>query len=175
MGQWIRNPEYKSHTFNCANFVSQCMYAGGVPENDKWRSDYEDYKVSNFAGDTERYWEETPAWINANKQYEYFSDEKNGYINGDVIVINKYDEISEAAKNKTDVIQPGDLLDFDFDGDGMIDHATMISKVENGQIYYTGNTVRRFNKLLKDSYEDGNVLYIVRINDEIQIEGACGE
>lgn len=46
----------------------------------------------------------------ANEQYKYFSDPKNGYINGDVIVINNSDEYEEALSNKEQQIQEGDLL-----------------------------------------------------------------
>ena len=174
LGNWIRNPEYKSHTANCANFVSQCMYAGGVEENENWHSDYIDVQVSNFYGDTERYWDETPVWINADKQYNYFSDPDNGYINGEVIVIDSQSDIQRVANDSVNLVQPGDLLYFDFDNDGEIDHATMVSSVTNDNLYFTGNTVRRFNQSLSESYVDGNCLYIVRINDEIPAEERCG-
>lgn len=51
----------------------------------------------------------------------------------------------------------------------------MVSKVENGAIYYTGNTVRRFNQDLEDSYVLGNCVYIIRINDNIPNEERCTE
>lgn len=75
------------------------------------------------------------------------------------------------ANDITNQVQPGDLLYFDFDGDGIIDHATIVTKVENGEIYYAGNTVRRFDQPLSESYESGNCVYIVRINDQIPANG----
>lgn len=37
-----------------------------------------------------------PTWRLAQEQYNYFSNEENGYINGDVIKITSADEIAEA-------------------------------------------------------------------------------
>lgn len=33
-----RNSEYYSYGTNCANFVSQCLYAGGIEKNSEWYS-----------------------------------------------------------------------------------------------------------------------------------------
>lgn len=80
-----RNPDYYSYSTNCANFVSQCLYAGGMKQNDSWHSNYPENK-DDIA----------PAWRLAQEQYNYFSNEDNGYINGDVIEITSADEIVEA-------------------------------------------------------------------------------
>lgn len=159
-----RNPEYKSHTSNCANFVSQCIYAGGIPETELWHSDKEERRAMSVYYT----WDETAAWINANKQYEYFSNVKNPYINGDVIRIDNSEALRQAANSME--IQMGDLLYFDFNNDGKIDHATIIVEVANGQISYAGNTaIRREKGIDKEIFDEGNVLYVVRIKNEINL------
>lgn len=159
-----KNPEYKSHTSNCANFVSQCIYAGGIPETELWHSDKEERRAMSVYYT----WDETAAWINANKQYEYFSNVKNPYINGDVIRIDNSEALRQAANSME--IQMGDLLYFDFNNDGKIDHATIIVEVANGQISYAGNTaIRREKGIDKEIFDEGNVLYVVRIKNEINL------
>ena len=63
-----RNPEYKQYPgVDCCNFVSQCMYAGGMPKNSAW------YPASY-------------AWINCSgaidnvKKYGTFMSAKNGNV-----------------------------------------------------------------------------------------------
>lgn len=51
-------PDYNSSGGDCANFVSQCLYAGGVQQDSAW-----------YSG--------SPAWISCNKQIKYF--EGKGY------------------------------------------------------------------------------------------------
>lgn len=33
------NSDYTAHENDCANFVSQCLYAGGIPQTETWRAD----------------------------------------------------------------------------------------------------------------------------------------
>lgn len=48
-----RNPDYTDyHSNDCANFVSQCIYAGGIPTSSQWKPD-------------------SVAWINVIKFYDY--------------------------------------------------------------------------------------------------------
>ena len=101
----------------------------------------------------------------AEKQYQYFSDPQNGYINGEVIHINSVEEL--LAAGKTGGIQTGDLLYWAW-FENTITHATVISKVENGDIFFSGNTSAKFDRLVKDyleRYEGG--IYIIKLKDEI--------
>lgn len=50
------------------------------------------------------------AWRLAESQYEYFSNEDNGYINGEVIRITSQKEIKEVMEKYE--IQKGDLMYF---------------------------------------------------------------
>lgn len=63
-----------------------------------------------------------------------------------VIEIRQNDRIDEVIKNHS--IEKGDLMYF-LDGDGLVEHATIISSVTESDILFAGNTKRRFNYSLK--------------------------
>ncbi len=187
-----RNPEYYNYSSNCANFVSQCLSAGGIEMTDDWHS----YKLDGYS-DTQievgswalaiainpllspfikkavetnlrnkaTTWDITSAWSMAQDQFDYFRDESNGYINGEVITITSKEQIQEVIDNGG--IQKGDLLYWNNSGkDNKVHHATMISDVTKDDIKYTGNTATRFNNSLSKNIENETV-YIVRIRDYI--------
>ena len=187
-----RNPEYYNYSSNCANFVSQCLSAGGVEMTDDWHS----YKLDGYS-DTQievgswalaiainpllspfikkavetnlrnkaTTWDITSAWSMAQDQFDYFRDESNGYINGEVITITSKEQIQEVIDNGG--IQKGDLLYWNNSGkDNKVHHATMISNVTKDDIKYTGNTATRFNSSLAENMGD-ETIYIVRIRDYI--------
>ena len=175
------NPEYPRFENNCANFVSQTLVAGGVEMNEDWRISEEPVPVYlrfytkttlallNRLGYDDVYYGNkylyTGTWSVAEKQYQYFSDPQNGYINGEVIHINSVEEL--LAAGKTGGIQTGDLLYWAW-FENTITHATVISKVENGDIFFSGNTSAKFDRLVKDyleRYEGG--IYIIKLKDEI--------
>lgn len=59
--------------------------------------------------------------------------------------------------------------------DGEVHHATIISKVSDKMIFYSGNTVRRYNYALEKSFQDGaEGVYIVRLNDCFR-GGGCND
>ena len=170
-----RNPSYPSFTYNCANFVSQVLVAGGIPQTDKWHADY---VIASHKEYLYR-WEMTWPWSVAKSQYEYFSDPDNPYINGEVINIYKpnvsvnegqinvpLDSLSDNLKSLG--IQKGDLMYFY--GDGGVHHATVISSVNEGKIRFSANTNNRFDHLLTAALGDSDVDYgvlIVRLNNTI--------
>lgn len=56
------NPSYKYYCGNdCANFVSQALYAGGVPTDSTWQPESHD-------------------WVNVNGLYSYFHDTKSYWV-----------------------------------------------------------------------------------------------
>ena len=88
-------------------------------------------------------WNISENWRKADNEYEYF---KGKNYSKEVITIDSPSEISNAiAHNK---IQVGDLMYFDEDGDGIPNHATIISKINRDMIYYAAHTEpRRMQKL----------------------------
>ena len=116
-------------------------------------------------------------WGAARDQYEYFSDPKNGYTNG-TIDIGSYNKnnTSDTERVESDIqeaaqtVQPGDLLYWD-DGDG-VHHATIVTKVKDGEIYYSGNTNAPAggpsqDVSMKETMGDnGESVHIVKLKDE---------
>lgn len=133
------NPMYHFYSHgDCANFVSQCLCAGGFVETRKWHSDWLGY-------------DRTETWSIVFDQYEYFSEsdycselfsfEGSAIVNGNLPQI-----IAEHN------IQPGDLLYMDWEGDGTPNHATMVCSVSEDNITYTGHTNPQWNQDLIYAY-----------------------
>ncbi len=120
-----------------------------------------------FSTNTWYEWNVTFTWSVVQDQYNYFSNPDNGYILGEVIVISSIEEISEAIE--THNIQKGDLLYWSEGSEDELEHSTMISKIEDGMIYFTANTMTRFDQRL-DSKLGTDTVYIIRIKDYIEQE-----
>lgn len=158
------NPKYRRYdveedAYDCANFGSQIVHESGFPMTEEW---YYDEKTG-FASD---------AWRIAHEHYKYFSNENNGYIEGEEIVVTSLEKLDKIYQSK--VVERGDLLYWDFKGDGDIDHTTVISSVD-GELKYTGHTQdvfdesvkRTFKKYLREADEDEKpTLHIVRLKKE---------
>lgn len=138
--------------------------------NDSWHS-YKSFNLAKFSLDprsilSRNYWYDwdiSPAWRLASEQYAYFSNSDNGYINGEVIVIENIDQIEKLVE--TGGIQPGDLMFFVNSGEESPHHATIITKVENNEIYYADHTRNVYDEKLSKKLDDQKV-YIIRIKDD---------
>ena len=77
----------------------------------------------------------TASWIGAASQCTYFSDPKNGYINGDVISITDPNNINYVIENCN--VQKGDLLYWEETKNGkkVVTHATIINNVTKNDIF----------------------------------------
>lgn len=165
---------------DCANFVSQMLHAGGLKMNDDWYFDKENkdnfFYTFPFFRKFFRYF--SPAWGAADSQYRYFSDKNNGFAK-ETFNINTVDELNKLGKSGK--IKPGDLLYWDFEGDGRINHATMISNVNNGQLKYTGHTSDTYNKSTKKTFKEyvilnkkygtsGPKLHVVKMKDQFEVK-----
>ena|GEM_PF-2577499 len=113
------NPYYSSFEGNggdCANFVSQALFAGGLDMTSKWYS----YQAINTkaAGGTGAQPGVSYAWIRANELYNYVhSNISNDVRRGDTI-----DNGSFAI---------GDLLFYDWNGDAKIDHCAIVTGADS--------------------------------------------
>ena len=162
--EYRRNPEYYNYRQDCTNFVSQCLFAGGIVMNSSWHSYYYPYWPP---GDQ---WQVAEPWRLAKNQFEFFSNPYNGYIYEEVLTIWSPQGVSIVSNNF--VIQPGDLL-YWANADNMEPyHAGMVSHVENGEIYFTAHDSPRFDEPLSIHINSGEVVFVIRIRDEA-VRGYC--
>jgi hypothetical protein len=112
------NPKYKKFENDCTNFISQCLEAGNAPQHGYPNRG----KGWWFKGDNWSY-----SWSVANALRWYLSSAENGL---------KAIEVSSA-----DQLVPGDVICYDFDGDGKWQHNTIVvTKDENNMPLVNAHT-----------------------------------
>lgn len=143
------NPQYHHFTDNCTNFISQCLKAGGAPMHGAPQRD----KGWWYSGDNWSY-----SWAVAHSMRWYLSGATNGLTAKEV----------ERASD----LQPGDIICYDFDGDGHWEHNTIVvMKDGNHEPLVNAQTENSRNRYW--SYEDStawtpNIAYkFFQINDRL--------
>ncbi|WP_205599218.1 amidase domain-containing protein [Oceanobacillus halotolerans] len=102
------NPDYKQFDVDCTNFISQSLHAGGAPmhgapnRNQGWW-----YQDDNWSY----------SWSVAHSFRWYMSGATNGL---------KGTEVESASD-----LKPGDVICYDFEGDGKWDHTTIVVANDN--------------------------------------------
>ncbi len=169
--QWYNdiNEEFYSYKSDCANFVSQCLLAGGGEMTDEWHSyklGEKDKSLSDhvnvlswFSHDKYKYhydWDVSQAWRSAPDLYKYYANEKSLV---ETITISREDDLSKIINENN--IQAGDLMFLDDDGDGTPNHATIISSVvaDSGSILYAAHTKPRDDYDVYEYYLSENKKY----------------
>jgi hypothetical protein len=98
------NPAYKKFHVDCTNFISQCLKAGGAP-------------MRGYPNRRQGWWMQNGSWSYswsvANSLRLYLSQSKTGL---------KAIEVRNAAD-----LQLGDVICYDFQGDGRFDHTTIVT------------------------------------------------
>lgn len=124
------NPAYRKFDVDCTNYISQCLHAGGAP-----------MRGAPDRGKGWWYWETnwSFSWAVAHSLRWYLSGSTSGL---------KGKEMESAS----DLI-PGDIICYDFEGDGRWNHNTMVvAKDGNGEPLVNAHTS---NSRHRDwSYED---------------------
>ena len=117
------NPLYKTANKNrdCANFVSQCLYAGGEPLNSTWYNNR--IKISS-------------AWGDAIKLYQYL---KKSRVSKEYI-IKKYSDVDTIGRILYSMPTCSAVLFIDNESNGSIDHAML-----SGQIIRGGSQNRSYD------------------------------
>ena len=150
-----RNKDYYKYLRNgdCANFVSQCLYAGGKKMNDSWHSFWASFKPSKSRKDYDKWdydYKKLPircyrvsnAWGTAKGLYKYLKKSYN------LTTYKNVDKLEKAIKNKK--IKVGDVAFLKNKEDG-VHHAMIIGRVVNTKnkkdcYYYAHTTDRNANK-----------------------------
>jgi hypothetical protein len=102
-----RNPQYPMVSDDCTNFISQCLHAGGIPmwgEPIRGRGWWQHQTNWSFS------------WTVANSLRWYLS--RQGSVMGAV------------EKSSADELVPGDVICYDFDGDGHWNHNTIVTAMD---------------------------------------------
>lgn len=97
------NPKYKKFEVDCTNYVSQCLHAGGIP-------------MTGFGNRSKGWWYSgkswSYSWAVANALRWHLSGAKQGI---------RAQEVASARE-----LVPGDILCYDFEGDGKWNHNTIV-------------------------------------------------
>jgi hypothetical protein len=130
--QWWNtyNPKYKKFDVDCTNYISQCLHEGGAPmvgypkKSGAWWMRNKDWSYT---------------WTVANALRWYLPTAKSGM---------KSREVARA-----DLLMPGDVICYDFEGDGRFDHNTIVvAKDPNNEPLVNAHTYNSRMRYWK--YED---------------------
>jgi hypothetical protein len=106
---WSRpNPKYLEFAVDCTNYVSQCLYAGGAPMHYTGKRG-SGWWYAGKQGSTELW---SFSWAMAHNLQTFVSSSRRG-LRGTVV--------SSAQQ-----LQPGDMISYDWDGDGRFQHNTIV-------------------------------------------------
>lgn len=111
---------YKYYDQDCTNFVSQCLYAGGMDQDNTWWS-----KLATSGSGASTWRNDSTAWINANALKDYLKNNNKAkkigsWAQRDTPYATQY--IDNSA-NLTSSNTGKTVLFYDWDGDGVMNHA----------------------------------------------------
>lgn len=127
-----RNKGYPSYVYNCTNYVSQCLFAGGVQMR-------KPNPIPGGTHETTKYWycgtphqksSVSTSWMRVTDFYSYWAP-KISDVN--------YTESTSVSKNG----KVGDVVLFRNSRTGKRYHAMIITKKDRNQVYLNGNTTNR--------------------------------
>lgn len=155
-----RNKNYKNLSADCTNFVSQCVYNGGMPEKVYPTSQIDVYK-------TEKYWYSqhvkrvlngwttykaisvSSSWINVSDFAAYWSKRKP---------VRSFKNVKSAIS----YARPGDIIQFKRKGGKRYYHSMIAVEKSNKTLYNAGHTYSYKKRNIKDSHESGGSIRIIR-------------
>ncbi|MGM7719200.1 amidase domain-containing protein [Metabacillus sp. Hm71] len=105
------NPAYKNFDVNCTNFISQCLHAGGA-------------QMRGYPNRSSGWWMQQNnwsfSWSVANSMRSFFLHSKTG-LRAEVV-------------DSAEQLMPGDVICYDFQGDGRYDHTTFVVAKDQGNM-----------------------------------------
>ncbi|WP_110113897.1 amidase domain-containing protein [Bacillus sp. CGMCC 1.16541] len=124
------NPKYKTFEVNCTNYVSQCLHAGGAPmrgQLNRAKGWWTNNKVWSYS------------WAVANSMYWFLKGSTVG--------------LRAQEKHAANELVPGDIICYDFEGDGRWNHTTIVvAKDANAMPLVNANTYN--SRMRYWAYED---------------------
>lgn len=152
-----RNPNYPAFAVDCTSFISQCLLAGGAP--------------MRGAPDRGKGWWITGGWRGSGGHY---SHETWSYSWSVSHSLRWYLETSTTGLTAKQVasaseLQIGDVIFYDFQGTGVIDHSTIVTSIRNGIPYVHAHTNdsenRHYQYRNSGAYTPNIKYYFYRISD----------
>ena len=158
--QWwnSRNPNFPAFTVDCTNFISQCLLAGGAPMwgapnrgrgwwiTGGWRSGRE----GHYPNETWSY-----SWSVSHSLRWYLETSKRG------LTAKQVSSVSE--------LEIGDVIFYDFQGIGVINHSTIVTSIRNGIPHvhaHTNNSENRpYQYTNSGAYTPNIKYYFYKISD----------
>ena len=111
-----RNPAFPSFTNDCTNFISQCLLAGQLP------MEFSIYRNQGW-------------WINSERSNWSFSWSVSHSLRWYLLSSGRGIEVGSVYD-----LTLGDIIFYDFNGDGTIQHSTIITSVIDGEPYIHAHT-----------------------------------
>jgi len=108
------NPEYRAFDVDCTSFISQCLAAGDAPQWDTGRQDM-GWWYRRQGGPQDQW---SLSWAVAHSLRWYLAGSRQALQ-------------AEQVKDPR-LLQPGDVIHYDFDGDGVWEHTTMVVDLDPG-------------------------------------------
>lgn len=123
--QWWNsyNPAFPHFEVDCTSYVSQCLLAGGAPQRGYPHRE----KGWWMGGGTWSF-----SWSVSHSLRWYLEGSKQG--------------LKAKKVSSPDQLQPGDVIFYDFSGDGRIDHSTIVTSMHGGVPYVNAHTNNSRNR-----------------------------
>ncbi|MFD1776379.1 amidase domain-containing protein [Paenibacillus rhizophilus] len=109
------NPEFETFAVDCTNYVSQCLFAGGAP--------------INYTGKRETGWW-YKGYVGGQEGWSYswaVSDSLRRYLDGE-----RSWGLRAQIMERPEQLMLGDVIQYDWDGDGRYQHSTVITAFDAG-------------------------------------------
>jgi hypothetical protein len=147
----IKNP------WDCANFVSQSLQAGGIKLRSDWFNNPGEF---NFLGRrTDKNF--STNWTTANGLINWLRTQNDIY-NGESL-LRKGEKFESDLMNALEMTKVGDVVGWSNDENGKeIHHVGIVTKIEDGRIYYDAHTKDRNKEQLVKGNE---LIVIIHIQD----------
>ena len=167
----LRNPLFRPYKYDCANFVSQCLYIGGIAMTDAWHNRLQSVMLKGFSPRViGLQFDVTDAWSTVSGLIGFISSKK--YASSVTYAYFSTNDYKQRVKSVIDFcrrcnskIKVGDVLFFWFNGYSYYSHATIITKITDTEIYYSAHTSARFNQALSKKLNGVYCICIVHIKD----------
>lgn len=139
-----RNLEYPVYEQNCANYVSQCLVAGGIEmrgentisERKRWKNtdDSDDWYCYSEMVEKHghKHYSSTRNFVNTDEFIQYFTEQR-GYR------LTVYDNSYNGKMDYYNNVSCGDIYIL-YNAEGTIDHIGLITGVGDMNVYYCANT-----------------------------------